>query len=88
MRTFLAALIGLPIANAAPVAHSQNSNPEFLASGIQGEIRIWGSSAMAEAVDRWEAGFRKLHPLVSFENRLLGSDIGIAGLYTGKADGA
>jgi phosphate transport system substrate-binding protein len=49
-------------------------------------IRIWGNSAMEPVVRRWEAGLRKRHPEARVELRMTGSDVGMAGLYTARAD--
>jgi phosphate transport system substrate-binding protein len=49
-------------------------------------IRVWGTAQLQPVLQRWELGFRKLHPRLRIESRLTGSDVGVAGLYTGLAD--
>jgi len=49
-------------------------------------ITVWGTAQAQSLVRRWEVGFRKSHPSVHVESRLTGSDVGMAGLYTGFAD--
>jgi phosphate transport system substrate-binding protein len=49
-------------------------------------IRIWGNSEMRPLLKRWEDGFRKIEPHVHLLLHMNGSDVGIAALYTGKAD--
>jgi phosphate transport system substrate-binding protein len=51
-----------------------------------GVIRIWGNAQMELLVRDWVDGFTKLHPNVRVELHLTGSDVAMAGLYTGKAD--
>ncbi len=53
---------------------------------LTGKIRIWGDPSMSSVVERWEKNFQKYQPKVKFENRLLGSDMAIPGIYTGNAD--
>lgn len=53
---------------------------------VEGELRIWGNPEMLPLLERWEKAFQKSHPQVRFVNRLDGSDVGMAGLYTGRAD--
>ena len=49
-------------------------------------IRSWGNEEMSGVLDRWQAGFRKTHPGVQFENKLMGPASAMAGIYTGVAD--
>jgi phosphate transport system substrate-binding protein len=49
-------------------------------------VRLWGDNRMGDLVLRWEAGFLRTHPAARFENKLMGSDTGLAGLYTETAD--
>jgi phosphate transport system substrate-binding protein len=49
-------------------------------------VRIWGNPAMRPLLQRWEVGFRKIQPHVKLLLRMNGSDVGMAALYTGKAD--
>lgn len=51
-----------------------------------GVIRVWGNAQTEGLVRQWVAGFATLHPGLRIETRLTGSDIGMAGLYTGQAD--
>lgn len=49
-------------------------------------IRFWGDAQMGSLLARWEAGFRRLHPEVRFQNKLKGTDTAMAGLYHKVAD--
>jgi phosphate transport system substrate-binding protein len=51
-----------------------------------GTLRIWGTPEMKPIAQRWAEAFRKRHPGARVELRMTGSDIGMAGLYTGRAD--
>jgi phosphate transport system substrate-binding protein len=60
--------------------------PHHTGDTIDGVIRIWGDDQMDAVMKRWQEGFQKLHPNVRFENKLLGTGTGMAGLYSGVAD--
>lgn len=49
-------------------------------------LRIWGDPQLTGLVRRWEAGFRAVHPSVHIALHMTGSDTGMAGLYTDRAD--
>jgi phosphate transport system substrate-binding protein len=49
-------------------------------------LRVWGDPQLAALVGRWARGFRAGHPDVQVASHMTGSDTGMAGLYTGKAD--
>jgi phosphate transport system substrate-binding protein len=51
-----------------------------------GVIRSWGDDAMRGTMAAWEQGFRKYHPEITFEDTLLGSATGMAGIITGTSD--
>jgi phosphate transport system substrate-binding protein len=51
-----------------------------------GTLRIWGDTYMSSVVLAWEEHFRHYHPEVHFDNRLMGTDTGMPGLYGGVAD--
>ena len=53
---------------------------------VSGTIRIWGDDRMETLMSYWQEGFRKFHPDVRFETKLMGTGTGMAGLYTGVAD--
>jgi phosphate transport system substrate-binding protein len=77
----LALLIAAPAAALDVVPPPHQARKE-----ISGVVRVWGNAAMRPMLERWQQGFRRAHPEVRFENRLTGSDVGMAGLYTGQAD--
>lgn len=69
---------------AGPPIRAQNS-------ALQAPIRIWGHGAaghdyIESLVLKWEAGFRKMHPDVQFDNELHGTASAIGALYTGAGD--
>ena len=49
-------------------------------------LRVWGDPQLTLLARRWVRGFRASHPNVSVALHMTGSDTGMAGLYTGKAD--
>jgi len=54
-------------------------------------IRIWGHGALGHdyiesLVKKWEVGFQKLHPEVTFDNELHGTASAIGSLYTGTGE--
>lgn len=51
-----------------------------------GVVRIWGAAQMAPLAQRWAAGLRAQRPDLRVETYLTGSDVALAGLYTGKVD--
>jgi phosphate transport system substrate-binding protein len=51
-----------------------------------GTLRIWGNAAMRPLLQRWESGFRKIQPRMKIQSQMTGSDVGMAALYSGKAD--
>jgi len=64
--------------------------PAQTATG-QTAIRIWGHGALGHdyiesLVIKWEAGFRKTHPEIQFDNELHGTASALGSLYTGTGD--
>jgi phosphate transport system substrate-binding protein len=53
---------------------------------VAGVIRVWGTDQVTALLTRWEQAFQKSHPRVHVEAHLTGSDVAMAGLYTGFAD--
>jgi phosphate transport system substrate-binding protein len=51
-----------------------------------GIIRVWGTAELIPVLERWQQAFKKTHPTARFELRMTGSDIGLPGLYTRRAD--
>lgn len=49
-------------------------------------IRIWGHPYLKPIVQRWQEHYQQLHPQVKFELHMTGSNVAMAGLYTGQAD--
>jgi phosphate transport system substrate-binding protein len=82
MRRIGCILIGLWLANPA-AAEGLSPPPSASPPGV---LRIWGNAMMGEVVGRWSALYRDRHPDVRVEVQLTGSDVAMAGLYTGQAD--
>jgi phosphate transport system substrate-binding protein len=78
-RRVLLALPMLLAAAAGPMPPPPPASPP-------GVLHIWGNPQMAPLLRRWAAGFRKVAPQIRIETNMTGSDVGMAGLYTGKAD--
>lgn len=51
-----------------------------------GVVRVWGNAQIGPLVRHWAEGFARLHPGIRVEAHMAGSDVGMAGLYTGQAD--
>jgi phosphate transport system substrate-binding protein len=49
-------------------------------------IRNWGNEELASLLTRWQTAYRKTHPGIQFENKLMGPASAMAGIYTGVAD--
>ena len=62
------------------------SPPSYRArQAVSGVIRVFGSG-LAGLTEAWEAGFREIHPDVTFQNTLPSSDAAIGALVSGVAD--
>ncbi len=85
MRALLATLI-LALLTGSAFAVELVPPPHQARTSVDGVIRVWGSAEMKPLLERWEKGFRRQHPRVRIESHLTGSDIAMAGLYTGNAD--
>jgi phosphate transport system substrate-binding protein len=87
MRTFVAGVLVALGFGLTGGAHGQSSLPDYRpAQKLAGVVRVSGSDQMAALMQRWEQGFRKLHPTVHFERWLKGSSSGIYGLEMRTAD--
>jgi phosphate transport system substrate-binding protein len=75
----IGASAGARAVEAQPAAASAPEPP----SGV---VRIWGNAEMTALVEQWQVGLRKEHTNLALETHLTGSDVGMAALYTGKAD--
>jgi len=51
-----------------------------------GVIRVWGTAELMPLLQRWQDGFKRAHPDARFATRMTGSDVGLPGLYTRRAD--
>jgi phosphate transport system substrate-binding protein len=53
---------------------------------VSGVIRTWGSPHMGGMLRRWQAGFRRHHPGIAFDDNLKGTAMAISGLSEWTAD--
>lgn len=51
-----------------------------------GVVRIWGTAQAGPLVQQWAKSLKKVYPEIRLDFQMTGSDVGIAGLYTAKAD--
>jgi len=51
-----------------------------------GVIRLWGHPSLAAIAKRWQAAYALREPDIRIELHFEGSDVAMAGLYTGQAD--
>jgi len=76
-------------AGAPPAPHVDllgELTPYHAAQHVGGTIRVWGNPYIPGLVKDWEDGFRRLHPDVTFQTTLKGTEAAMAGLYGGIAD--
>jgi phosphate transport system substrate-binding protein len=84
----------LVVASLVAATASRAAEPDFLgeltpyssAQPLHGMVRVWGNPYIPELVQAWEDGFRRIHPEVSFQTTLRGTEAAMAGLYGGIAD--
>ena len=81
-----ATLLAAQLHKLPPAATASHATRREAGAQTPGALRIWGPPAMAAVVERWASGFHQLHPEVTVEPRLMGSDTAIPGLYSGEAD--
>jgi phosphate transport system substrate-binding protein len=89
VRSLAAAALGLAVCGAAcGAARAQTATlPEYSPAPLQaGVIRSWGDKEMRGTMSAWEQAFRKHHPEISFQDTLLGSATGMAGIITNTSD--
>ncbi len=83
----LSSLILIALIALSSRAQDMNSLPRYRSKEtLSGTMRIWGDDRMETLMSYWQEGFRKFHPDVRFETKLMGTGTGMAGLYTGVAD--
>ncbi len=92
LRSFWTCL-ALLLAGAA--ARAQDLPPAYVpqVEHVTGNISIWGHGALGGRFDfieavvkKWEAGFHRSQPGVTFDNRLYGTASAMGALYTGTGD--
>ena len=76
-------LVLIPGVLAAETASLPDYQPTAKVTGV---IRTWGSPQMGGLLKRWQAGFQKYHPGISFSDNLKGTGMAIAGLSEWTAD--
>jgi phosphate transport system substrate-binding protein len=81
-----ATLLRTQLRRLPPSATATDPRHRPAAAHTPGALRIWGPPAMAAVLARWASGFHRLHPDLTVEPRLAGSDTAIPGLYSGRAD--
>ncbi|HZQ41921.1 MAG TPA: substrate-binding domain-containing protein [Acidobacteriaceae bacterium] len=53
---------------------------------VTGTLIVWGNDGMVNLEKRWEDGFRKVEPGITFDDHLYSTATGIGGLYAGHGD--
>ncbi|HZQ42326.1 MAG TPA: substrate-binding domain-containing protein [Acidobacteriaceae bacterium] len=76
----------LALLNAEALAQRTTPSPTVQSPSETRIIRTRGDSAMLRTMQAWEDAFERKHSGVKFENTLLGSATGMAGITTGAAD--
>src|SRR5258708_27512119 len=83
----LLAMLFLGIAAINGHAQEASSAPRYQPQQIvAGTIRIWGDESMSAVTKNWAEGFRKYHPAVDFEIKLMGTATAMPAIYTNQAD--
>ena len=80
------AVLALVFSHAYGAEVSRTLPPVHHPPSLSQEIRIWGHPELEEIVARWGEAYAAQRPLVRIHAILRGSDIAMAGLYTGQAD--
>jgi phosphate transport system substrate-binding protein len=77
-----------PLATGAPTAsdHAHSLPPVRTEAAKPGVIRLWCSPALAPLAESWQRDYVRAEPAARIEVILSGSDVAMAGLYTGRAD--
>lgn len=65
------------------VSSLQQYHPQ---STVSGTLRVYGNNYIPALMKRWQDGFRKFHPGVSFTTNLPGTEAAMAGITSGIAD--
>jgi phosphate transport system substrate-binding protein len=88
LRRLLAAAMVLAVSLAFHRAEAGGATPAHYRphQTVSGTIRIWGDDHMSAVVQRWAEGFRRFHPRIRFETKLVGSGAAMPGIYHGVAD--
>jgi phosphate transport system substrate-binding protein len=85
-RALLLAAAPLTLPHAMLIAQDEQL-PSFTPSPLKASVvRSWGNDAMRPTLVAWEQAFRKYHPEITFDDKLYGSDTGMAGIITGVSD--
>src|ERR1700738_3672804 len=83
----LLAMLLLGIAAINCRAQAVSSAPRYQPQQIvTGTIRIWGGESMSAVTKRWAEAFRKYHPAINFEIKLMGTATAMPALYMNQAD--
>ena len=53
---------------------------------VRGTIRVYGNNYIPGLMKRWQEGFKKFQPQVTFETNLPGTEAAMAGITSGRAD--
>ena len=83
MRSLVFSLLAATAVFAQDLASLPDYKPDRRVSGL---IRSLGNYHMETVLKLWEEGFRRYHPDVHFEDKMLGTANAIAGLYLETAD--
>jgi phosphate transport system substrate-binding protein len=78
-------VIGCAVAQAASSTKLDELSPYAPQQKVSGTIRSYGF-ALGGVLEKWQAGFRKIHPEVRFENTLPTSDAAFPALVTRVSD--
>src|SRR6266851_10338699 len=65
---------------------AQSGSPYHTSQSVSGTIRIWGDEFMSAVTKNWADGFRKYHPNMRFEIKLMGTATAMPAIYTYQAD--
>ncbi len=85
-RLIMTAAIALAMQCAAATDYLAGLTPYQPQQNVSGRIRVWGNPYIPELMQAWQDGFRAIHPGVTFDTNMKGTEAAMAGLYAAIAD--
>ncbi len=85
--TFIRFTLAILLANSALSAAETGALPGYQpGQKVSGVLRTWGSPHMGGMLQRWQAGFRRHHPGIAFDDKLKSTAMAVSGLSEWTSD--